>query len=356
MRFDLFNELSVPKDGPRDEGRVFRETLEEWALADRLGFDTAWLVEHHFMPEYSHATAPGLFLAAASQRTERIRLGHAVVPLPYHHPIRVAEAAATLDQLSGGRLEFGFGRGFSPTEYAAFGADMAASRSLTDEALTIIRDGWRDGRVTFHGEHWQFDDLPVLPRLAQGPQPPLWGAAVSPESFELAAGLGVGALAGPFKPWFMVREDIRLYREAFAAAGHGETATPRVGMTLGVFCLEDGREAKRLAKPAIEWFYGHLLGQTRAILRQLYEGYEYYQKWGRWRPLLERTVNLRLLESLGMVIVGDPAHCRKRLRALAEAGVDHALCAVGAGILPTEEVQRSLRVLADQVIPDLRDA
>ncbi|SFD25669.1 Flavin-dependent oxidoreductase, luciferase family (includes alkanesulfonate monooxygenase SsuD and methylene tetrahydromethanopterin reductase) [Thiohalospira halophila DSM 15071] len=355
MRFDLFNELSVPAHGQRDERQVFRETLEEWALADELGFDTAWLVEHHFMPEYSHATAPALFLAAAAQRTRRMRLGHAVVPLPYHHPVRVAESTATLDVLSEGRVEFGFGRGFSPSEYAAFGVRMADSRTLTAESLAICRQAWAEGRVDHHGDHWDFDDLAVTPRPLQQPHPPLWSAAVSPESFELAGSEGIGALAGPFKPWFMVREDIRRYREAFTAAGHPAGVEPRVGMTLGIFCLPDGREARRLARPAVEWFYGHLLGQTRPVLKSLYEGYEYYQKWGRWRPLLERAVSLRLLEALGMVIVGDPAHCRRRLAELAEAGVDHTLCAVGAGALPTGETRRSLHTLAEEVIPALRE-
>lgn len=126
MRFDLFHELSVP-EFLHTSREVIDRTLALWEQADRLGYGTAWLVEHHLMPEFSHSTAPDLVLAAASQRTERLRLGLGVVPLPYHHPLRVAQRVGMLDQLSGGRLDLGIGRGFSPREYATFGAEMSES-------------------------------------------------------------------------------------------------------------------------------------------------------------------------------------------------------------------------------------
>jgi alkanesulfonate monooxygenase SsuD/methylene tetrahydromethanopterin reductase-like flavin-dependent oxidoreductase (luciferase family) len=355
MHFDLFYELSVPAFLPRNEAQVFQESLDELAFADRLRFRTAWLVEHHFMPEYSHSAAPDLFLAAASQRTRRLRLGHGIIPLPYHHPLQVAERVATLDILAQGRTEFGFGRGFSPQEYAAFGQRMEDSRSYTDEALRVILAAWQQSRLTFHGTHFEFDDLPVIPRPVQSPHPPLWTAAVSPESFELAARLGVGVLAGPFKPWFMVREDIRLYRQAWAAAGwdRATDADPRVGMTVGIFCHEDGRRARSMAKEGLVWFYQRLLGQTRPILEKLYAGYEYYRRFGAFSGLLTHTVSLPVLEQLGMVVVGTPAQCRERLERLAAGGVDHVLCAVGAGVMPTAAVQESMALLDGEVIPAL---
>lgn len=360
MRFDLFYELSVPAFGGRSETEVYHQTLEELALAETLGFTTAWLVEHHFMPEYSHSSSPELFLAAASQRTRQLRLGHAIVPLPYNHPVRVAERLATLDVLSQGRVEFGFGRGFSPKEYASFGVDMGDSRSVTREAFDIIRGSFAPGPLSYQGRHFRLDEVTLLPRVVQSPHPPLWTAAVSPESFELAAELGVGALVGPFKPWFMVREDIKRYRRAWVqhhgplhdmAAARAAGLNPRVGMTVGLFCLEDGDEARRLARDGISWFYRHLLGQTRPILEKLYASYEYYRKVGRLAGLVDKAINLSVLEALGMVIVGDPAHCIRKLRSLQEAGVDHVLCAVGAGVLPSEAVQRSMHVLARDVMP-----
>ena len=359
MKFDLFYELSVPGFKDRSEAQVYAEALEEVALAEELGFDTLWAVEHHFMPEYSHSSAPEMFLAAASQRTRRLRLGHAIVPLPYSHPVRVAERIATLDVLSGGRAEFGFGRGFSPTEYTSFGVSMADSRSVTEEALAIVRASFSGEPVTFQGRHFHLEGVQILPRVVQEPHPPIWTAAVSPDSFELAARLGIGVLVGPFKPWFMVKEDIRRYREHWRAH-HGEAPprpgqNPRAAMTVGLFCHEDGKEARRLAKQPFEWFYGKLLGQTRPILEQLYAGFEYYRSVGRFGGLLGKAVNLGLLDTLGMAVVGDPEHCIKRLRALRKAGVDHVLLAFGAGALPTAAVRDSMRLFADRVMPALRE-
>lgn len=359
MHFDLFNELSVPTAGDRDERQVFEDTLAQWALAETLGFTTGWLVEHHFMPEYSHSTSPDLFLAAASQRTQRLRLGHAIVPLPYHHPIRVAERLATLDVLSGGRVEFGFGRGFSPQEYQAFGRDMRDSRSYTEESLQVIRQAFAHGRVNFAGTHFRFDDLPVLPRPLQRPHPPIWTAAVSPDSFELAARIGVGVLVGPFKPWFMVREDIRRYREAWEREQQGADDSaqpkPRVAMTIGIHCHEDPRQARAQARDGLVWFYRQLLGQTRGVLERLYESYEYYRRFGPFRGLMDKTLTLGALETLGMAIVGDPAHCVERLRAIKEAGVDHVLLAFGAGVLPQTETLAAMRLFAERVMPALGD-
>lgn len=355
MDFDLFYELSVPPFGGRTEDRVLCDTLAELELADRLGFDAAWLVEHHFMPGYSHSAAPEVFLAAASQRTRRLRLGHGIIPLPYHHPVHVAERAATLDILSGGRLELGFGRGFSPREYAVFGVDMAASRSLTEESLTILRAAFDGSPVTFHGRHYDLDGLTVVPRVLQRPHPPLWTAAVSPDSFELAARLGVGALAGPFKPWIMVREDLRRYRRHWARLrGTGAPApgeNPRVGMTVGIYCERDHRRARAAAADGVVWFYRQLLEQSRELLARLYTGYEYYRRMKPLRALLERAVSLPLLEAMGMVIVGDPAHCIRRLREFERAGVDRVLLAVGAGALSSAQVRAALELLAAEVLP-----
>lgn len=360
MLFDLFYEMSVPPFGNRTESQVFHETLDELVLADRLGFGTAWLVEHHFMPAYSHSAAPDLFLAAAAQRTQRLRLGHGIIPLPYHHPVQVAERIATLDILSGGRVEFGFGRGFSPREYDTFGVAIEDSRSLTEEALSVLRGAFRGEPLTFHGRHYSLDAVDIVPRVVQRPHPPLWTAAVSPDSFELAARLGVGVLVGPFKPWFMVREDIRRYRAHWRRyRGAGAPApgeNPRVAMTVGIFCLEDGRRARALAAEGITWFYRALLEQTRGVLEHLYGSYEYYRRMGRLRGLLDRAVSLPVLETLGMVVVGDPEHCVRRLRALERAGVDRVLLAVGAGALPTAPVRTCLELIADQVMPQFPPA
>lgn len=357
MRFDLFNELSVPVLGKRNERQVYNETLAQWMLGEELGFSTGWLVEHHFMPEYSHSSSPDLFLAAASQRTARLRLGHAIVPLPYHHPIRVAERISTLDVLSEGRVEFGFGRGFSPQEYAAFGREMRDSRSYTEESLAVIQQAFATGEINFSGHHFDFSGLAVLPHHYQKPHPPIWTAAVSPDSFEFAAQQGIGVLVGPFKPWFMVREDIRHYRAAWQQHHgfdqHDPTLNSRVAMTIGIHCHQNKQVAQEQAREGMVWFYRQLLGQTRGVLENLYESYEYYRRFRAFRSILGKALTLGTLENLGMAIVGDPAHCIKRISTLKKAGVDHILLSFGAGVLPQTQTLASMRLFAEQVMPAL---
>ncbi|WP_019570431.1 LLM class flavin-dependent oxidoreductase [Thioalkalivibrio sp. ALE11] len=355
MHFDLFHEISVPEFLGIDEHRAIEDTLALWDLADTLGFNTAWLVEHHLMPEFSHSTAPDLVLAAASQRTRNLRLGLGVVPLPYHHPLRVAQRVGMLDQLSGGRLELGIGRGFSPPEYATFGAEMSEGRARVDAGLDALRQAFATGRITQHGPFHHLDDVPVMPATLQDPHPPLWTAAVSPESFTWAAEQGIGALAGPFKPWQMIREDIRLYREGWAHAAGDTPHPPRVGMTLGVLCLPDGKRARREAKPAFEWFYRNMFRQTLPVLERLIEGYDYYRSLGRFRHLVKAGINLKILDMLGMTLVGTPEECRERIEALRESGVDHLLLAFGAGAVPRELAEESMRCFAAEVMPEFLD-
>jgi len=348
MHLDLFYELAMPPLLQRTERQAYDEALEELETADRAGFRCAWLVEHHFMRGYSHSAKPELFLAAAAQRTERLRLGLAVIPLPYHHPVHVAERVATLDLLSGGRLEVGIGRGFSPREYEVFGARMAESRALTEESLTVLRASFADGPLNHSGKHYRFENLDVVPAAVQRPHPPLWTAAVSPESFDWAAEARLGVLAGPFKPWFMIEQDIRRFRAAWR---HAEPS--RIGMTVGILCLRDGARAKALARPAFAWFYSELLRTTAPVLERLYPSYERFRELGRFRSLLRFGARPRLLEAAGMTVAGSPAECIERLARYRDAGVTHLLCAIGAGAVESAVVRESMACLAEEVMPAL---
>ncbi|MDX1810394.1 MAG: LLM class flavin-dependent oxidoreductase [Gammaproteobacteria bacterium] len=356
MQFDLFYELSVPDHLQLSEKQVFDNTIEEIRLADNCDFTTAWLVEHHFMKQYSHSSAPELYLAALSQQTQRIRLGHAIIPLPYNHPVRTAERLATLDILCNGRLEFGFGRGFSPKEYQNFGVSMKDSRTVTQESFEIIKASFSGEAFSYEGQHFQIDDIEIVPKCLQQPHPPIWTAAVSPDSYELAAQLGIGALAGPFKPWFMIKEDIKLYHKAWEKYkdSHAANAQRKTGMTIGILCLDDKKRSNELGKQAFEWFYHQLLKQTLPVLKNLYESYEYYQKVGILSPLLDKTVNLSLLETLGLVIVGTPEHCVKKLKKMEKAGVDNVLLAIGGGAIDTNIVKESMQLINDEVIPHFK--
>jgi alkanesulfonate monooxygenase SsuD/methylene tetrahydromethanopterin reductase-like flavin-dependent oxidoreductase (luciferase family) len=346
LQFDLFFEVSQPPHIERSEAQAYAELLDDIAYADQLGFGCAWLVEHHFMRGYSHCSKPELLLAAAAQRTRRLRLGHAIIPLPLHHPVHVAERVATLDLLCGGRLEVGIGRGFAPLEYDVFGADMANSRQLTDEALAILRLSFARRPVTFSGKHYRIDELDIVPHVVQSPHPPLWTAAVSPETFAWAAQQELGVLAGPFKPWFMVRHDIETYRAAWRGS-----AAPRIGMTVGILCMEDAAAARALAKQAFTWFYRELYRTTLPVLEKLYPGYEQIHELGRFRSLMKLGIDLGLLETFGLVVVGTPDECAKKLAKFHAAGVTHLLCAVGGGAVESSVVRETMDNLARHVLP-----
>src|SRR5881409_250004 len=197
MRFGVFYELQMPK--PWDAGseqRIVHEALAQVELADRLGFDYAWCVEHHFLEEYSHCSAPEVFLAVAAAQTERIRLGHgAVVCVPeINHPIRVAERAAALDILSGGRLEFGTARSSTWTELGGFRADPDHTKKTWDEYVRVLPKMWTEERFAHRGRCFSMPERAVLPKPLQKPHPPMWVTVTSPGTEQDAADRGLGCL------------------------------------------------------------------------------------------------------------------------------------------------------------------
>lgn len=346
VRFDLFFEVGIRPELGLSERRAYAETLEQIELADRLGYGCAWLVEHHFLRGYSHSSKPELLLAAAAARTRRIRLGHAIIPLPLHHPVHVAERVAALDILSSGRLEVGIGRGFSPREHAAFGVDPGSSREIVDESLDILLQSFERRPVTYRGRHFRMDGLDILPYVIQEPHPPLWTAAVSPDTYKWAAARRLGVLAGPFKPWFMVEHDIGYYRAAWRDA-----AAPRAGMTIGLLCLKDAARARRLAKDAFTWTYQGLYQAALPVLERLYPSYEQLHELGRFRALMKLGVDLGLADAFGMAVVGDPAEVRAKIAKYKQAGVTHLLCAFGAGAVEPDITRESLELFASEVMP-----
>lgn len=349
MEFDIFHEIAMPPFLQRTESDAYADTMAEVELADQLGFRCAWLAEHHFMRQYSHCSKPELVLAALSQRTQQIRLGMGIIPAPYHHPVHVAESIATLDLLSKGRLEVALGRGFSPHAHKAFDVKMADSRALTAEMLEILRVSFSCKPVTFHGAHHRLDHVDILPHARQIPHPPLWSAAISPDSFAWVAQQGLGMLAGPFKPWLMTKYDIKHYLGAWNGA-----TPPRIAMAVSVLCLPDGKRARQLAKQSLTWFYRELYKTALPVLEKLYPSYGQFRELERFREFMKAGINLTLLEDFGMAVVGTPAECIEQLRKFEAAGVTHILCSVGAGAVKTEVAQESLRCIATEVMPAFR--
>lgn len=349
MKFDLLSEITIPPFLQRTESEAYADTLAEAELADQLGFRCVWLAEHHFMRQHSHCSKPDLMLAALAQRTSRIRLGMGTIPVPYHHPVHLAERVATLDILTGARLEVALGRGFASGEYEAFGVPMKENRARTWDTLEILRASFARQPVNFRSNRFLLENTTIVPHVVQSPHPPLWSTATSPENYAMVAQQNMGMLASPFKPWLMTRYDIKNYLGAW----NGE-APPRIGIGVSMLCLPDGKQARHEAKQALPWFYRELFQTVQPLLEQLYPSYAHLREIGRVREFMRHEPSVAMLEDFGMAIVGAPRECIELLRNFEAAGVTHVVCSIGAGAVKSDVVRESLRCIAADVMPAFR--
>ncbi|HZQ83732.1 MAG TPA: LLM class flavin-dependent oxidoreductase [Acidimicrobiales bacterium] len=248
MKFGIFFELSVPR--PWDDGAekaVYDNALEQARLADELGFDWVWAVEHHFLEEYSHCSAPEVFLAAVAAQTERIRVGHGVVVCvpQMNHPIRLAERAAVLDVISNGRLEFGTGRSSTWTELGGFQADPDETKKTWDEYVRAIPKMWTQERFSYEGRSFSMPERAVLPKPIQKPHPPMWVAVTSPGTELDAAERGLGciglAAAGYAE---QERRTAEYHRRIQSCDPVGEVVTDCVTTLNFLYCHEDAAVAR----------------------------------------------------------------------------------------------------------------
>ncbi len=196
MKFGLLYEMQRPHDEFKvDYSALIDETLEQCMLADEVGFDYLWFVEHHFLTTFSGSSAPEVIISALARLTKQIRLGFGVVILPHHRPAQVAERVAMVDHLSGGRVEFGVGRS-SPYEQLGMGVDPRDTRDIMDESLRMIPEIWRtEGNFEWKGKFYDIPPREILPKPKQQPHPPIWMACTQPSSYEIAAEHGIGVLS-----------------------------------------------------------------------------------------------------------------------------------------------------------------
>ncbi|GAA0945707.1 LLM class flavin-dependent oxidoreductase [Nonomuraea longicatena] len=347
MRISLGYELEVRGRTREVEQQAFRNVIDQVVLGDQLGFDTAWFVEHHFTRGFSHSSAPDLVLAAISQRTERIRLGLGVVLLPFQSPVRTAERVATLDVLSGGRVEFGTGRGASPLEYQAFQRPFEKSRQIWEDSLEATLAIWEaDGQpLTRTNEFFEIPDVSVYPRPVQNPHPRVWVASTSLEGFLAAARHGYNLLAMTMlKGIDDVADDLARYRECLAEHGH-DPDSRRVALMIPWYV---GPERDRAAD-AVLWYirrqvnlvtppgYHDARHATHRVLGQLAAG----------MPPEEAMATLR--EHV-MVVVDDVDGSRKAVARIAEAGATDLILQCQVGGLAHALVQDSMRTFMTEVM------
>ncbi|MEE3330921.1 MAG: LLM class flavin-dependent oxidoreductase [Myxococcota bacterium] len=350
MKFGLLHLFESPEG--RSENEMIDEQVGLMEAAEEHGFDSVWAAEHHFS-EYGICGSTALNLAAIARTTTRIRLGSGVVILPFHHPVRVAEDFATLDQLSGGRVELGVGRGYQPVEFEGFGIDQSKSATMFDEALEVLLKCWEDDRVTYQGEHYQLHDVEVRPKPLQKPRPPVWMAALSPESFEKAGRLGLNLLLSPvFGGSLQGAADlIKQYREALAAHGH-DPATREVGALVMTYTGTSQEKAREeFARPVLWYFQTFGKFVAPKVGQPAVEGYE-------WYTAMRDAVNAVEWEQLvehGTVLCGESAYVAEHLHELKEVtGIDHLLGWTRLGGMPTELLMGHMERMRDTVMPELR--
>jgi alkanesulfonate monooxygenase SsuD/methylene tetrahydromethanopterin reductase-like flavin-dependent oxidoreductase (luciferase family) len=353
MKFSIFFELQLSRPTRAAEAQLFRDCVEQAVLADALGYHCVWEVEHHGLYEYSHSSAPEVFLAFVAARTRRIRLGHGVTLLPYryNHPLRVAERIATLDILSGGRVNFGTGKSSSAVEQAAFQTTPALLHEEWLEALEMIPRMWSADVFEHQGKHFQVPPTQVIPKPVQEPHPPIFAACSKPDTAAAVGRLGLGALNFAFGSDDYLTEKVREYRAAAAAAKPvGRARNDWFACTPATLVLKDDAQALRHGTRGARFFLN--------AMSSYYVGGE--------RPLGELDIprgdlsDEELAEARALrnvpgsqlaTIIGDPAAARESVQRFVEAGVDELILVQQMGTVPQELVLESLRTFAEEVLP-----
>ena len=312
---------------------VYARALERIEIMDRTGFDAVWLAEHHFS---TFSVCPSVHMVGtlAAARTRQLRIGTAVSLAAFYHPLRLAEEVALLDVLSGGRVNWGAGRGFAPIEFQAFGVPPAESAERFREAVEIVLAAWRSQKLTYHGTHYRFDDLEVLPKPLQQPHPPVWMAASSEPAIEWAAAQGFSILMDPHSSIRDIGRKRRMYAERLAAAGHVDGGRD-IPMARLVAIADSAERAAEIARRGAQWIIASYSGPQHAKVMntgaapRTYDGMEpteYYLK--------------------SVILHGTPEMVIDRVRALeAEIGLNYLLAA------PLSH--ESFMLLADKVVPRL---
>ena len=353
MKFSLLYELQMPKPWSATAERdCYMQALDQIKLADEVGFDIVWAVEHHFLTEYAHSSAPEIFLSAVAQHTKNIRIGHGVVLLPfnYNHPIRVAEKIGALDIMSNGRVEFGTGRSTTIAELGGFDVNPEESREQWEEGLEVVLKAFKDEPLEHEGKNLSIPAREVWPKPIQKPHPPLWMAGTQPDTFKVAGHKGLGVLC------FQLTADgvgtcVKHYREAIATAKPvGEVINNQFAALALTLC---GRrsDTQEIGVEGARWF----LQKVVEILIGLddRESYEYL------KDMIDldnqpKDAAAEDLEAHPFVIAGDPDYCIEKLEAVEVLGMDQFITFQQMGRVPHERIMESIQLYGDEIIPHFK--
>ena len=362
VKFGIFYEHQLPR--PWTDGvelKLFQDALEQVEVADRLGIDYAWEVEHHFLEEYSHSSAPEVFLAAASQRTKRIRLGHGirqVIP-QYNHPARTAEVIATLDLVSNGRVDFGTGESSAELELGGFGIEVAAKRKIYLEATEQICNMLAmDPYPGFKGNYFEMPCRNIVPKPVQRPHPPLWVACSQRDTIRMAARLGIGALTFAFvdpleaKSWV---DEYYAIIKSDQCVPIGWAVNPNICMVSSFSCHNDRETAISRGLAGFE-FFGYALGSLYGFgehkpgRTDLWAQFQQLQKM-KTADAAHDMVNALTGAQGG---IGTPDDLRDHMRKFEAAGVDQVTFIQQAGMNKHEHILQSLELFAAEVMGEFK--
>ncbi len=374
MRFGLFYEHQLPRPwGPDDEHRLMKEALDQVELADRMGFSHVWEVEHHFLEEYSHSSAPEVFLAAASQRTRNIRLGHGIIQTApaYNHPARTAERVATLDLVSDGRVDFGSGESGSIAELGGFGIDPEEKRAQWREGLEVAIRCLTE--TPFTGVEGRYVSMPprnVVPKPLQKPHPPLWVACSRRDTILMAAELGIGALSFAFIDPEEARTWVADYERTLteSCVPVGLAVNPQLACVTTMMCHPDPGEAIRRGLEGANFFgyslaHYYVFGDHVPGRTDVWDEFEHKRNEMGYSPEVEVALQK---ETLGAKIaagetsglrgaVGTPDQLREFCRRYEEAGVDQLIFVLQAGRNRHEHIMESIEIFGREVLPEFAE-
>lgn len=363
MKFGFFYEHQLPKPWKEgDEHELLKNALDQVELADKLGYDYVWEVEHHFLEEYSHSSAPEVFLAAASQRTKNIRLGHGIVQLPmeFNHPARVAERIATLDLISDGRVEFGTGEGSAAIELGGFGVERETKREQWAEALDAITRMFVE--TPFAGYDGKFLKMPVrnvVPKPMQKPHPPLWVACSRHEDIQMAATKGIGALSFAFIEPEEAKEWVDGYYKTIQSKEcdpAGFSVNPNIALVLPFMIHEDEETAIERGAEAANFFdysLGHYynFGEHRPGISSIWD--EFQENGGQSTMDAPEAIDHEQMSRRGAI--GTPDQVRDLLRRYEEAGVDQVIFIAQSGKNTHEDICEAMELFAREVMPEFHE-
>ncbi len=346
MELGLFLEFPV-REGS-NENEAFKESFALIQQAEDLGVPSVWMAEYHFNPGRVLAS-PVTILSAIAGRTQRIRLGTAVLLLPLANPVRVAEEIATLDQISDGRVEFGIGRGTFPNVHEGFGVPFAESRGRFEECVEIILKAWTTETFSFEGEHFNIPEISVNPKPFQQPHPPIRVGVTSAESFSILGRMGYDILINPSRVFTLaeLKPSIQAYREAWRGAGHESVG--KVGLRIPVYLSHDAQKAHDEPMESALFSMGRLSDRVAS-----YAGHA--GTLGDWGAQAERVRGMTYDDWLrDKVAYGTPEAVSEKLNWLGEElGLDQVMFEINFGnLIPLENQASSLHLMMEEVAPNL---